>query len=416
MAYLLEKQEGDYIFDGVSLKNIAQDYGTPCFIYSANSIRNSYNLLRKSLPENMKIFYSMKANTNLSIIKILNELGAGMEIASKGELAVCKELGIAGDKIIFAGPGKGDEELREAIEYGIYSINVESLNEMKRVNDIAKDIGKVQRINFRINPDTELSGDITMGGGPMKFGFDEERIPEISKALQGLENVSLKGVHVFSATQLLNPEKVIENIRLALRIAKKCGEFFDVEDIDIGTGLGIPYSKEDSDIDLSNLREKILKLLDEFGSGEKNFIMETGRFLVGSSGIYVSEVLDKKESRGKNFVIVRGGINHFLRPALIGKNHEVISVTSKENESEKVDIGGQLCTSLDFIATDVNLKKVSVGDLVGVLQAGAYGYSESMPLFLSHPLAKEILVDNGESFVIRETMDATDFMLKQRVI
>ncbi len=416
MVYLLEKQEGDFVFDGASLKHIAQEHGVPCYVYSANSIRNSYKKLRDALPDNMKVFYSMKANTNLSVIKILNKLGAGMEIASTGELAACKELNVDPSNIIFAGPGKGDEELREAIDYGIYSINVESLNELKRVNDIAKESEKVQRVNFRINPETELSGDVTMGGGPMKFGLDEERISEIPIAIKELENVALKGVHVFSATQLLAPEKVLENIRLALRIAKRCETFFEIEDIDIGTGLGIAYSKDDSEIDISSLRDKIFKLLEEFGFSEKNFIMETGRFLVGSSGIYVSEVLDTKESRDKKFVIVRGGINHFLRPALIGKNHEVISITSEESETEKVDIGGQLCTSLDFIAKNVELEKVEMGDLVGMLQAGAYGYSESMPLFLSHPLPKEILVDDGKSFVIRESMDAKDFMSKQRVI
>ncbi len=415
MECLLEGEDGDYTFDGVSLKHTAENYGVPIFVYSANSIRNSYKNLRGALPENMNIFYSMKANTNLSIIKMLYELGAGMEIASDGELEVCKKLNINPKKIVFAGPGKTDEELKKAIEYQIYSINVESMNELRRVNHIAMQLKKVQRINFRINPETEISGDVTMGGGPMKFGLDEERISEISSAIKDMENISLKGVHVFSATQLLNPEKVLDNIRIALRIAKRCEKFFNVEDIDIGTGLGIPYSKNETEINLSNLRKKIIALLEEFEYKEKNFIMESGRFLVGNSGIYISEVLDIKKSRGKKFLIIRGGINHFLRPALIGKNHEMINIISK-NETEKVSVGGQLCTSLDFIAKDIYFGKCSIGDFIGALQAGAYGYNESMPLFLSHPTPREILLDNGKSIVIRNSMDIKDFMSTQEII
>ncbi len=406
-------------FDGIDLKKLGEEKKEPFYIYSENKINEAYNKLRAALPENMRIFYSMKANPNISIVNILYKLGAGIEIASGGELIACKKIGVKPGDIVFAGPAKDNEELELAVDYGIHSINAEVrlydklfYNELQKINEIAKRLKKVQNVNLRINLNSEIEGAVTMSGGSKKFGVDEEVAGEIKDVISLLKNVRLRGIHVFSATQLFNQEKVLENIELGLKMANQCREYFDLEVIDIGTGFGIPYSENEDEMNLDGANAKIESLLEHYNLKDTEFIMESGRFLVGLSGTYVAPILDIKESRGRDFVLIKGGINHLLRPALINTNHSVKNLSS-DAELTKVDIGGQLCTSLDFIAKDININSPTIGDVLCVFQAGAYGYTEAMPFFLSHNTPKEFLIKDGEVLLIRESFTAEDLLSKQ---
>ena len=410
----LEERENDLRFSDTSLSKLAEKYETPFFVYSSEIIEQSYGRFRDSFSEKFDIFYSVKANPNLHILRLLRDMGAGMEIASLGELALCKELGIPGERIVFAGPGKTDEELREAIEYGILAINAESFNEVKRVDKIAGDLGKEQGVNLRINPDFKASGDIILSGKPSKFGIDEEEISRVEK-LTDLDNIDLKGIHVFSASQVLDSEKLVEYMGKVFSLVEKAEEYFEVELVDIGTGFGIPYGEDGERIDIGKIGSEVEDLVEKFGFEDKDFVLESGRYLVGSSGVYITEVIDKKQSRGKNFVITKGGINHFLRPQLIGTSHGIINITSDDKEREVLDVGGQLCTSLDFLGKDVDMKRTSRGDLLAVLNTGAYGLTESMLFFLSHETPLEILInDEGEELVIRKRTKPKDLINKQR--
>lgn len=394
----------------------------PFFIYDLEKIKEKFEKLRKALPENFQIYYSMKANPNINIVKFLYTLGCGIEIASGGELKTAVSVGVAPEKIIFAGPGKSNEEIFQAIKYGIKSINVESLNELFRVNKIAGDLDRVQNVNIRINPQFKIRNSILqMGGDAQKFGVDVERLRELKEFLFDLKNVNLVGVHVFVATQILDRSLIVENFAHAVETAKMVASILkkDMICIDVGLGLGIPYNENEHEIEVRELREELERATDKAGlKKDVSVLVETGRFLVGESGYYVTNVIDKKISRDKVFVICNGGINHLLRTALINTVHPMVVMQRNVRKSfERVTIGGPLCTSLDFFARDVNLPTIEIGDYIVIKNSGAYGYSESMPYFLSHDFADEYLYLKDKGVVlVRKGRNVEDIISEQILI
>ena len=394
----------------------------PFFIYDLEKIREKFEKLRKALPENFQIYYSMKANSNINIVKFLYTLGCGIEIASGGELKTAVSVGVTPEKIIFAGPGKSNEEIFQAIKYGIKLINVESLNELFRVNKIAGDLDRVQNVNIRINPQFKIRNSILqMGGDAQKFGVDVERLRELKEFLFDLKNVNLVGVHVFVATQILDRSLIVENFAHAVETAKMVASILkkDMICIDVGLGLGIPYNENEREIEVRELREELERATDKAGlKKDVSVLVETGRFLVGESGYYVTNVIDKKISRGKVYVICNGGINHLLRTTLINTVHPMVVMQRNVRKSfERVTIGGPLCTSLDFFARDVNLPTIEIGDYIVIKNSGAYGYSESMPYFLSHDFADEYLYLKDKGVVlVRKGRNVEDIISEQILI
>ncbi|HOO59500.1 MAG TPA: alanine racemase [Candidatus Mcinerneyibacteriales bacterium] len=381
---------------------------TPFYYYDEEIIRHQARRLKDILPPNGEIFYSVKANPNLHIVRTLADEGCGMEIASSGELKLCLRAGISPDKIIYAGPAKRNDELEEALLSGVGAVNVESAVELERLAVLCRRYEKKQKIHLRINPPFDVGGNgIKMGGGAQKFGIDSERLSDIKALLDKNPLIQCVGFHVFAATQLLDGQKLLIYFKRAITLMKESGVKLGIEllHLDIGSGLGISYGPEESGLDDDSLTKGMKELFNDEGIETRKVLIETGRFLVGQSAFFVTRVIDKKISRGVVYLLCDGGIHHMLRPVLIGDNHEIFLLGTKEIERPKecVTIAGPLCTSVDVLGIDVELERAEIGDILCVAQAGAYGYTESMPFFLSHPVPDEYMRDlNGRVRKIRK--------------
>lgn len=380
-----------------------RNYTSPAFIYDLSKVESQYTKLREALPQKFEIFYAQKSNPHHSILKLLKSLGAGCDTASLGEMESAFKADFEPEKIMLTGPAKTEDELTYAISNNILSINAESLQEIYKINELAEMFGKVQEILIRINPGFEAgeTNRIIGGSGVSKFGIDAEQIGDVVKETLQLKNISICGIHIFNSSQVLNWQKIFNNTKEVFDTAISLSDMygFELKRIDLGGGFGIPYSASEEELDVGTLGENLSSLLsDEYYSGKlKNtlLIFEPGRYLSGQCGIYLTKVLYTKTSHGTEIVMIDGGIHHLLRPALIGQSHQVVNLTAKlENRVVQSNymIAGPLCTSLDEFGTDIEMLETKPGDILGVLNAGAYGYTESMPLFLSHPFAKEILI------------------------
>ncbi|MEI7484554.1 MAG: diaminopimelate decarboxylase [Ignavibacteriota bacterium] len=387
-----------------AISHYINNYDSPLYLYSKRIVTHAYTKLRKGLPSNFEIFYAQKSNPNKNILRHLNSLGVGCDTASLGEMDAALNAGFTADRIMFTGPAKREAELRYAVENSLLSINVESIQELMLVNEIAQEYDKEQNILVRINPLYE-AGETTKiigGTGVSKFGIDIEDIDDFFAALKKTTNVALKGIHIFNSSQILDWEKIYNNTKNVIDTAIKLSNkyVFEVTHVDLGGGFGIPYSAEEKPLDITRLGDELFKLVDSeeykgFLDGV-DLIFEPGRFLSGHSGIYLFKVLYTKTSRGKNILLTDGGIHHLLRPALIGTGHPVVNITAyyeKRTTKSNYMVAGPLCTSLDCFGEEICLTESKPGDILAVLNAGAYGFTESMPLFLSHPPAKEKFID-----------------------
>ena len=401
-------------------KKFIEETKKPFYLYDKNILEKKYDLLRNNLDEKINIFYSMKANPNINFVKTFKEKNAGIEIASIGELETCLRLNVKPDKIIFAGPGKSFEELEKAVLVGIKTINIESFNELKKVNEICDKHQKVQDVNIRINPNFKVDNSILqMGGGAMKFGIDIDILEKNIHILSKNKNINIKGIHVFGATQVLDENLIEKYFKNVFELFKKVENLLDIklEILDIGSGFGIDYKKQNNELDMNILGKKINTIFQNQTElyNRKNFsiILESGRYLAAESGVYITKVIDKKKSRNKNFAIVKGGINHLLRPALIEQSHFIEILNSNPDNLEKISIGGQLCTGIDFFVKDKKLPVTNINDTVAIYDTGAYGYSESMLYFLSHSFPKEYMVKNDKYQLIRKAKDYNQFINNQ---
>ncbi len=387
-----------------NLKPFIENYASPVFLYSRKSVTESFNQLRDILPPKFKIFYAQKSNPNSKILKHINGLGAGCDTASLGEMKSALAAGFAPDKIMLTGPSKSNEEIRFAVDNDILSVNVESVQELNLVNEIAREKNKIQNILVRINPpyDSSETTRIIGGTGVSKFGIDIEQIETFNKTLESCGNVSLTGIHIFNSSQILDAEKILSNTKNVIDTAMDLSERFSfkVKTIDLGGGFGIPYSDNEAPINLKKLAEGMNSLVSDkkYSSflDSVDLIFEPGRYLSGRAGMYLVKVLYTKNSRGTDILLTDGGIHHLLRPALIGQSHPAINLTALlegRKGNKKYMIAGPLCTSLDSFGEGIEIADTKQGDIIAFLNAGAYGYTESMPLFLSHAPAKEIFID-----------------------
>ncbi len=386
------------------LKDIVYKYELPKYVYSKKVITESLISLRGNLPPMFEIFYAQKSNPNKNILRHINSLGISCDTASQGEIRAALESGFESEKIMFTGPSKREPELEYAVEKEIFSVNIESVQELMLLDKIAERYGKKQNILVRFNPNYETGEQtrIIGGSGVSKFGIDIEQADDFFVQYQKSKHVSLLGIHIFNSSQILDWEKIYNNTKNVINTAKELSEkySFKVSYIDLGGGFGIPYGTDEKHLDIKSLGISLTKLVsdkvyNEFLNGVK-LIFEPGRFLSGASGIYLAKVQYKKISRGKEILLIDGGIHHFLRPVLLGASHPVVNLSAyyEGREKEKTYmVAGPLCTSLDAYGEDVVLLETKPGDVIAFMNAGAYGYTESMPYFLSHPHAEEIFLD-----------------------
>jgi diaminopimelate decarboxylase len=408
---------------GVSIREIADQFGTPLFVYDASVLDRKWTQLRETLPPEFSICYSVKANPNRTILRRFLDKGAGLEVASAGELAQALAAGCPPDRVLFAGPGKTASELEAALAAGIGEIHVESALEARRLIQVAHRLGVRARAGLRVNPGAEVQGGaMRMGGKPAPFGVDEESLDEVTDALMADSAVDFRGLHIFSGTQILDATVLVNQYRrgidIARRLAARLGR--PLATLDFGGGLGVPYFATESPLDMHKLREQLQALMAEIEGDRRlagtRFLVEPGRYLVAEAGVYVARVNDIKVSRGKTFYILDGGMNHHLAASgnlgQVIKRNFPLAVVNRLGEpaSQSVDVVGPLCTPLDTLARDAALARAEVGDLVGIFQSGAYGLSASPLGFLSHPTPAEVLAVDGVATLIRPRLRWEDLL------
>ena len=380
-----------FAFDDAACRQLAEAHGTPCFAYSGAVATEQFTSLRHVLPPRVRLAYAVKANPHTGPLKCFASLGASFDCASIGELERVEALGLPPGRTFFAGPGKREAELAKALAMGV-RVQAEGWEDLARLDTLAT--GEVA-VNLRVHPAFDLDeGNRIIGGtGPSAFGVDEEDVPALLARAAALRHVRIRGLHVFAASNQRDAAKLLAIHGAVLDLAQRLHEAhgLPLEQIDLGGGLGIPYAPEEAPLDLARFGQGLSDLLaiHPWFSGE--LILEPGRFLVGPCGVYLVRVVRIKESRGVRFAILEGGINHLIRPLLTGQAFPVRAV-GKGGGALPYTLAGPLCTSLDRLG-DVHLPELAPGDLLAFGSTGAYGFSEGMTHFLSHPLPPEAWVD-----------------------
>jgi diaminopimelate decarboxylase len=390
------------VVGGMPITRLAERVGrTPFYAYERRLVAERVAVLRKHVPSAIKLHYAMKANPMPALVGHLATLIDGMDVASAGELRVALDAGVDPQEISFAGPGKKESELAEALAAGIL-INVESQREIELLSDLSRRTSVPARVAVRVNPDFELKlSGMKMGGGPKQFGIDAEAVPQALDMI-GRMRLEFEGFHIFSGSQNLKAPAICEAQQKTLELAIRLSETTPkpVRVLNIGGGFGIPYFPGDEPLDLepvgANLRAVAARAKEALP--DARLVLELGRYLVGEAGIYVCRILDRKISRGHVFLVTDGGLHHHLAASgnfgqVIRKNYPVAIGNKVEgSRRETASVVGPLCTPLDLLADRMELAEAQPGDLVVVFQSGAYGATASPQRFLSHPAALEILV------------------------
>jgi diaminopimelate decarboxylase len=399
---------------GVTTTELAETYGTPLFVYDRAGLDRKLDELRGILPAGFDIYYSVKANPNLAILRHFVLRGCGLEIASGGEFAQALAAGCEPERVVFAGPAKTDSELELTIGRNIGEIHLESHNEASRIARICRRLDVRARVAIRVNPAADVQGGaMRMGGKPVPFGVDEEKIDPLLEYLNSDPCFDFHGIHVSAGTQVLDWSVLVTQYRkvveIARRVSLKLGR--PLSTVDFGGGLGIPYFTGDHELDLIRFGTELERLVAETRTEAAflgtRFLLEPGRFLVGEAGIYLTRIIDIKESRGKHFLIIDGGMNHHLAASgnlgqTIKRNYPIILPEKLDYPLQATfDVVGPLCTPLDTLGRGVGLPDAEIGDLVAIMQSGAYARTASPLGFLSHLTPAEAWVDGGQHCLIR---------------
>lgn len=410
-----EFKKGVLCCEGLSLKKIAQKYDTPLFIYSRKTILDHFLKLKKAFKElNPLICYSVKANSNLSVLKLLVGAGAGLDIVSGGELYRAKKIKCSSRKIVYASVGKTEKEISEAIKENIFMFNAESLNEIERINKVAVKLNKKAKVSLRLNPDVEPDTHkyITTGKKETKFGVDILTAKKIILNSQNYRNTVIAGIHIHIGSQITESAPFVRAIKKIKEFIKQLPAGFSLEFLNIGGGLGIIYDKEKPQT-AKKFARKTIPLLKDLGL---KVILEPGRFIVGNAGVMVTKVLYNKESYGRRFIVVDAAMNDFIRPSLYKAYHRISAVDKgKEKFSKKLaDVVGPVCESGDFLGKQRKLK-VDEGRYLAVFGAGAYGASMGSN-YNSRCRPAEVLVKGRKSYLIRKRESYSDLVKKEIII
>ena len=388
----------------------ARRYGTPCFVYYLGVAEAQYRQLRAALPPRCRLAYAVKANPGSPLLALFARLGAWFDCASDGELTRALSVLEAehaktrpssaatggaqahlGNRILFAGPGKNDVDIKAALAAGA-RLQIDGIDDLERISEFLDPSLAPLAVNLRIHPTTGISeGSRIIGGtGPSAFGVDEEELGDFLKQAAKYPRVRIAGLQVFAASNEKNYKALLQNHQASLEIGRKMHQEFGLrlDLIDLGGGLGIPYSREEAELDVKALGAGLSSLLDENPWFRGELVLEPGRWLAGPCGVYLSRVTRTKQSRGTQFAILEGGINHLLRPLLTGQPFPTTAPGITGNPMAQT-LAGPLCTSLDRLG-EVQLPQLQRGDLVMLGQTGAYSFTEAMNDFLCRPRPQEV--------------------------
>ncbi len=404
-------QNGELHAENVSLAHIAQEVGTPFYVYSQATLERHFKVFAEAVKDiDATICFAVKANSNISVIKILADLGAGADVVSVGELKRALKAGVPAERIVFSGVGKSRSDLAFAVQTGIRQINVESEEELIVLNEVAQEMGARMPIVLRVNPDVDAKthAKISTGKSDNKFGIDWKRAVEVYQRASNMAGVSPKGLACHIGSQLTD----LEPFRTAFRRMKEMvGELrglgLDVSRVDLGGGLGIPYDEGDTPLPVEYGR----LVVEELGDLNVEFEFEPGRMIAGNAGLLVSEVLYIKKGPNKTFAIIDSAMNDLMRPSLYDAYHAIVPVVEAEAEVEKspYDVVGPICETGDTFAKDRVLPPLNPGDLIAFRTSGAYGATMSNT-YNSRALVPEVLVNGDKYAIIRRRMDIEEQM------
>jgi diaminopimelate decarboxylase len=423
------------------LRQLAERFDTPLFVYDLDELERRVTGLRSVLPPAVDIAYAVKANPSLAVLATLAGLGLGADVASRGELAAALRAGIAPGRIVVTGPGKRDDELRRAVVAGVRAITVESPAELDRLERIAGEVVRDRPVPVLLrasaaalcaerSPADGADGVhgaetvVSIDDGAGKFGMDGGDLLACGRRALASDRLELLGLHAFARSNVLDADALADHAeattRLAVGLARRLGTSLRL--IDVGGGLGIPYANGDPTLDLDRLGRRLARLVATWSRdpilGEARLLLEPGRHLVGPIGVYLARAIDVKAVDGRHTIVLDGGIHHLMRPALVGREHRIRLIPRqprRPGQARPTTVAGPLCTGLDILGRDVALAPAETGDLVEVRDAGAYGFTESMPLFLSHPMPAEVAVRGGRATEVRGRVEPEAWLDGQRL-
>jgi diaminopimelate decarboxylase len=393
------RTEGGLACEGVPLERIARAIGTPTYVYSTAMVRDRFVRLDEALAElPHRIHYTLKANSNAGLLRLLRELGAGIDVVSGGELFRALRLGFTGDDIVFGGVGKTDRELREAVQAGVKLVNVESEAEVRALDRIAAEEGMTARVGLRVNPEVTVDSShryIKTGERGAKFGIPFDEVLDVARVAAALPHVALDGLDMHIGSQLFRVDPYVDGVeRLTGLLEAIRGEGIDtLRYLDIGGGLGVSYSDEVSP-DLGRFARALVKRVVPTGL---TLLMEPGRFIVGNAGVLLTRVLYRKHSGGRDFLITDAGMTELIRPSHYDAYHRIESVRPT-GQSMTADVVGPICESGDFLALGREMDDATAGDLLAVHDVGAYGYVMASN-YNTRPRGAEVLVE-GDRFAV----------------
>jgi diaminopimelate decarboxylase len=398
----LEYQERSLLLGGVRLTEIAERVGTPVYVYNAEVIRRQYRRLDLALgavPH--RICFAVKANSNLAVLRVFRDLGAGADIVSGGEMRRALAAGFPAGRIVFSGVGKSPLELEAALTEGVGHIHLESADELARLVAIAERLGRTVAVGIRVNPDVtaETHPYIATGQGGIKFGVPFDQVLDLAVAVSRQARLRLDSIAMHIGSQILDPSPYREGVgKLAGLVQRIRGAGIDtLVNLDIGGGLGIRY-RDETPLEPERFAGAILPLARETGL---TLVVEPGRYLVGSAGVMLTTVLSRKHSGGKELVLVDAGMNDLVRPSHYMAYHEIVELEAQGRAPVTVDLVGPVCETGDFLARDRTLAALAAGEGLAVLATGAYGFVMSST-YNGRPRPAEVLVDGGRWGVVRE--------------
>ena len=397
---MIYSNKGSFFIENVPVVKIAEDHGTPAYVYSKKIIENTYTIFKESfLKFDPLICFAVKANSNIAILNLLARHGAGFDIVSGGELK--RIIAAKGDpkKVVFSGIGKSIEEIGLAINHNILAFNVESEGELHRIQSVAKSLNKKAAISIRVNPNVNAKTHpyISTGLKDNKFGVDENQSIKLYQLAKDMDFIDIKGIDCHIGSQITEINPFIDSTKKLISLIdhlKNLG--INIEHFDIGGGLGINY-KDESPPSFSEYADAIDQII---GNRKLKVILEPGRSLIGKAGALLTNLEYIKKGSSKNFAIVNAAMNDLMRPSLYGAYHGIINLNPHQSEQKEYDIVGPVCETGDFFGKK-RLLSIKDGDLLAVLDVGAYGMSMSSN-YNSRPRAVELLVDNDKVHVIRE--------------
>jgi len=403
-------QDNSLCCEDTPLAEIARSAGTPCYVYSRAAILgrfHEYDRAFGSAPH--KVCYAVKANSNLTVLRLLSEAGAGFDIVSGGELFRVLKAGGDPKSVVFSGVGKTAGEIEFALETGIHSFNCESEPELALIDALASRLGVKARVAIRVNPDVnpETHPYISTGLRENKFGIDIAEVLDVYRRAQALPNLQLEGVSCHIGSQMLDGGPTLEAFDRLLELVRQLrAAGLPIHTLDLGGGLGIPYRDGEARPCIAALIESVCKRV--VGS-DLTLMVEPGRSIVGEAGVLVTRVLYRKNNSGKEFIIVDAAMNDLIRPALYQAHHEILPVRSNSAASIVADIVGPVCESADFLARGREVPNALPGDLLAIMTAGAYGFVQSSN-YNSRPRAAEVLVEGSCWRVVRERESYEDLV------